>query len=178
VITKTQSIQAGSPQRFTAQFSGVSRPELFGGNAMKTQAQQNYAAKRFDPRWQKKRLEIMQRDEFKCTECNDEKSTLNVHHRYYVKNREVWDYPAFSLVTLCEGCHSTAHPKLADDEESAMSEWEAGIGILAEGKDWPADFWRLGELLAIDFGVNLKGLISFLEKQIADHKANKAEALP
>ncbi len=147
---------------------------------MKTQAQQNYAAKRFDPRWQKKRLEIMQRDEFKCTECNDEKSTLNVHHRYYVKNRDVWDYPAFSLVTLCEGCHSTAHTKLADDEESTMSEWEAGIGILAEGKDWPADFWRLGELLAIDFGVNLKGLISFLEKQIADHKANKdkVEALP
>ena len=143
---------------------------------MKTQAQQNYAAERLDPRWQKKRLEIMQRDEFKCTECNDEKSTLNVHHRYYVKNREVWDYPAFSLVTLCEGCHSTAHPKLADDEESAMSEWEAGIGILAEGKDWPADFWRLGELLAIDFGVNLKGLISFLEKQIADHKESKAEA--
>ncbi len=147
---------------------------------MKTQAQQNYAAKRFDPRWQKKRLEIMQRDEFKCTECGDEKSTLNVHHRYYVKNRDVWDYPAFSLVTLCEGCHSTAHTKLADDEESTMSEWEAGIGILAEGKDWPADFWRLGELLAIDFGVNLKGLISFLEKQIADHKANKdkVEALP
>jgi|APGre2960657404_1045060.scaffolds.fasta_scaffold94149_1 hypothetical protein len=147
---------------------------------MKTQAQQNYAAKRLDPRWQKKRLEIMQRDEFKCTECGDEKSTLNVHHRYYVKNRDVWDYPAFSLVTLCEGCHSTAHTKLADDEESTMSEWEAGIGILAEGKDWPADFWRLGELLAIDFGVNLKGLISFLEKQIADHKANKdkVEALP
>jgi len=147
---------------------------------MKTQARQNYAAERLDPRWQKKRLEIMQRDEFKCTECGDEKSTLNVHHRYYVKNRDVWDYPAFSLVTLCEGCHSTAHTKLADDEESTMSEWEAGIGILAEGKDWPADFWRLGELLAIDFGVNLKGLISFLEKQIADHKANKdkVEALP
>ena len=147
---------------------------------MKTQARQNYAAERLDPRWQKKRLEIMQRDEFKCTECGDEKSTLNVHHRYYVKNRDVWDYPAFSLVTLCEGCHSTAHTKLADDEESTMSEWEAGIGILAEGKDWPADFWRLGELLAVDFGVNLKGLISFLEKQIADHKANKdkVEALP
>ena len=143
---------------------------------MKTQAQQNYATKRLDPRWQKKRLEIMQRDEFKCTECNDEKSTLNVHHRYYVTNREVWDYPSFSLTTLCESCHSTAHPKLADDEESTMSEWEAGISILAQDKNWPADFWRLGELLAVNFGVTLKGLISFLERQIEDHKASKAEA--
>ena len=82
---------------------------------MKTQAQQNYAAERLDPRWQKKRLEIMQRDAFKCTDCCDEKSTLNVHHRYYVKNREVWDYPSFALVTLCAACHSTAHIKRADD---------------------------------------------------------------
>ena len=143
---------------------------------MKTQAQQNYATKRLDPRWQKKRLEIMQRDEFKCTECGDEQSTLHVHHLYYVKNREAWDYPAFSLTTLCESCHSTAHPKLADDEESTMSEWEAGISILAQDKNWPADFWRLGELLAVNFGVTLKGLISFLERQIEDHKASKAEA--
>ena len=57
-----------------------------------------------------------------------------------------------------------------------MSEWEAGISILAQDKNWPDDFWRLGELLAVNFGVTLKDLIAFLERQIEDHKASKAEA--
>jgi len=58
-----------------------------------------------DPRWQKKRLEILQRDAFQCSECGDDKSTLHVHHLYYVSKRMVWDYPEFALTTLCEECH-------------------------------------------------------------------------
>lgn len=58
-----------------------------------------------DPRWQKKRLEIMQRDDFACIECGDSESTLNVHHCYYQKGRMPWDYPDKSLITLCEPCH-------------------------------------------------------------------------
>lgn len=59
-----------------------------------------------DPRWQKKRLEIMERDEFACQMCSDSKSVLNVHHRYYTPTHKVWDYPNEALVTLCESCHS------------------------------------------------------------------------
>lgn len=63
-----------------------------------------------DPRWQKKRLEVMQRDHFTCQHCKDTKSTLNVHHCYYGKTvdgvrRMPWDYEISSLVTLCEDCH-------------------------------------------------------------------------
>lgn len=60
-----------------------------------------------DPRWQKKRLEIMQRDGFKCCMCGGEKSTLNVHHKYYIFEREPWNYPDNLLVTLCESCHES-----------------------------------------------------------------------
>lgn len=64
-----------------------------------------YSEKLRDPRWQKMRLEILQRDDWVCQICCDSKSTLNVHHRYYIHGRDPWDYPEDSLVTLCESCH-------------------------------------------------------------------------
>ena len=39
-----------------------------------------YVEKLKDPRWQRKRLEILQRDDWKCYWCKDDKTTLNVHH--------------------------------------------------------------------------------------------------
>lgn len=68
-----------------------------------------YYQKLQDPRWQRKRLEVMQRDDFKCCQCEDAKSTLNVHHLYYISKREPWDYPLFALATVCEPCHKNNH---------------------------------------------------------------------
>lgn len=62
-----------------------------------------------DPRWQKKRLEIMQRDGFKCADCGDGSTMLNVHHRYYIPKRMPWHYPDWALMTLCENCHEDRH---------------------------------------------------------------------
>lgn len=64
-----------------------------------------YAEKLRDPRWQRRRLEIMQRDGFKCRDCQDAGRTLNVHHLAYVKGWEPWDYGDEYLMTLCEKCH-------------------------------------------------------------------------
>lgn len=59
-----------------------------------------------DPRWQKKRLKIMERDEFACVSCNSKDNTLNVHHNVpYRKNTKPWEYEDDELVTLCEECH-------------------------------------------------------------------------
>lgn len=66
-----------------------------------------YAEKLRDPRWQKLRLEIMQRDSFKCRQCGDKDKTLNVHHRFYIKGASPWEYEDGSLVTLCEDCHAS-----------------------------------------------------------------------
>lgn len=68
-----------------------------------------YSEKLKDPKWQKKRLEVMQRDEFRCVRCNDDSKTLNVHHQYYIKGRDPWDYPEMLLITLCEDCHEVEH---------------------------------------------------------------------
>lgn len=71
--------------------------------------QTTYSEKLRDPRWQRKRLEIMERDRFKCRLCGDESSTLNVHHLKYRKGRDPWDYNENYLVTTCETCHERMH---------------------------------------------------------------------
>lgn len=62
-----------------------------------------YSSKLRNPKWQKKRLEILNRDEFTCRLCTDKETTLNVHHLEYKGNP--WDVPNTSLITLCEHCH-------------------------------------------------------------------------
>jgi len=71
-----------------------------------------------DPRWQKKRLEIMNRDRFECICCGEDKGLqLHVHHTYYGKGKAPWEYPDDSLETLCEECH-----KMKKDIDDKFSE--------------------------------------------------------
>lgn len=58
-----------------------------------------------DPRWQEKRLLVMQRDGFACRVCGDKSTTLHVHHLMYRRGADPWDYPDTMLVTRCETCH-------------------------------------------------------------------------
>jgi len=71
----------------------------------KDERREAYLQKLRDPRWQRRRLEIMERDHFACRWCRGDKETLNVHHLYYESGREPWDYPAEAFLTLCETCH-------------------------------------------------------------------------
>lgn len=74
---------------------------------MKTQKQ--YWQKLQDPRWQRKRLEILNRAEFCCEGCGDSESQLQVHHGYYEKGKEPWEYEDDTLWCLCDKCHEKAH---------------------------------------------------------------------
>ncbi len=65
----------------------------------------NYSEQLKSPMWQKKRLEIMQRDNFTCQDCGDTESQLQVHHKAYVFGNKVWEYENSDLITLCEDCH-------------------------------------------------------------------------
>jgi len=64
-----------------------------------------YSEKLKHPKWQKKRLEIMNRDKFQCQLCEDRDTTLNVHHKEYIDGADPWEYPSDLLITLCEDCH-------------------------------------------------------------------------
>lgn len=70
-----------------------------------------------DGRWQRKRLEIMQRDGFICRECGTT-SDLNVHHTRYIKGRKPWEYDDDDLVTLCGSCHKRTHDNIKDKERA------------------------------------------------------------
>lgn len=71
----------------------------------------NYKDQLKNPKWQRKRLEIFNRDNFACIECGDTKTTLHVHHKEY-KDCEIWEYPNKLLITLCENCHKKKHPTI------------------------------------------------------------------
>lgn len=69
----------------------------------------NYSEQLKNPLWQKKRLEIMQNDNFTCQICGDKESTLNVHHLHYEKGKLIHEYDDKCLITLCEQCHKNEH---------------------------------------------------------------------
>lgn len=96
-----------------------------------------------DPRWQKKRLEILQRDSWQCQNCDEKDKTLHIHHCYYEHGKMPWEYKSSSLLTLCEECHkaetvnfsnTSLHPFIqdlasfgltgSDIEELSISIWE------------------------------------------------------
>lgn len=64
-----------------------------------------YSEKLKDPRWQKKRLEILQAADFACEDCTNKEKELQVHHCIYVKGRNPWEYNGNSLICLCVDCH-------------------------------------------------------------------------
>lgn len=66
-----------------------------------------YSEKLKDPRWQRKRLEILNRDNWKCTNCGNDKLTLHVHHEKYFG--EPWEIDNSKLKTICHKCHEIEH---------------------------------------------------------------------
>lgn len=68
-----------------------------------------YSEKLQHPKWQKRRLEILNRDNWTCRICQSKDDQLHAHHGYYEKGLDPWDYPDESLWTLCDKCHSQAH---------------------------------------------------------------------
>ena len=94
----------------------------------------------------------MERDKFKCCHCDDAENTLNVHHDYYVKGRSPWEYPTWSLKTLCADCHKAEHDDdLSRDEgPTGHKSWEEIVGFLSSGNinnfdDW----WDISTMLAM-----------------------------
>lgn len=64
-----------------------------------------YFQKLRDPRWQRKRLDILERDGFQCQMCADKKEELQVHHKQYKRGKEPWEYDNNELEVLCSTCH-------------------------------------------------------------------------
>lgn len=62
---------------------------------------------------------------------------LNVHHHYYIKGYNPWEYNDDALTTLCEDCHKSYH------EQNKVKVFESHNGFLAYLCD--ADIcWKCG----------------------------------
>lgn len=72
-------------------------------------SKETYSEQLKTPAWQKKRLEVLQRDGFQCQNCGDTESELNVHHIYYDPELKAWEYPDEAYMTLCKTCHIRWH---------------------------------------------------------------------
>ena len=109
-----------------------------------------YREKLMDPRWQRKRLEIMERDGFACCRCGAGDKTLNVHHGFYDRGCAPWEYNNRFLWTLCEECHkivgdrlTTVHAVIgAIDPTDGHFEWALDVLLKAlAGVPEVADFF-------------------------------------
>lgn len=85
-----------------------------------------YSEKLKDPRWQRKRTEVLNRDDFTCRDCDDKTKTLHVHHCFYEKGAP-WETDAKYLLTVCDGCHKRRQ-KLEDKIRRAVGVLVARMG--------------------------------------------------
>ena len=81
----------------------------------------NYSEILKDPRWQRKRLEILGDRGFRCEWCWSDKLTLHVHHQYYVKGRLPWEYPEWCFQVLCKTCHDIVPDSILEARDNG---WE------------------------------------------------------
>lgn len=113
-------------------------------------AKKTYYEKLKDPQWQKKRLEVMQANDFCCEVCGDNEATLNVHHKEYFKGHEPWEYEINQLACLCESCHECQH------DEFDLLKWVCSYALL----DGPLNREELAFLLAGYMNIDYEGVLS------------------
>lgn len=90
----------------------------------------DYKEKLQDERWKSRRREIVYRDKHRCKICGSDSTLLNVHHLYYTKGAEPWEYPDGALVTLCPRCHDWVHKcgvELEVRRSKISDSWICGI---------------------------------------------------
>ena len=76
-------------------------------NTAKKQAE--YAELLKKPQWQKRRLQMLEKADWRCVECGAEDQQLHVHHKRYIAGAKPWEYGDEDLAVLCEQCHEKAH---------------------------------------------------------------------
>lgn len=107
-----------------------------------------------DPRWQKKRLEVLDSAEWVCQSCYGDSETLHVHHKKYFKNRDPWDYDLDQLMSLCETCHKEQH--------SDVDLFDNAASRLPIDGPCNKDFW--GYMLAGSLGLDIELSTPFAEE--------------
>lgn len=108
-----------------------------------------YQALYRDPRWQRKKNLILQRDVYRCRDCTNGTVELQVHHcRYPGRGRPPWEIDDEFLLTVCDPCH-----KKRQELENQMKESLA----LVFAKSTPIELEALATFIS---GLALPGIHS------------------
>lgn len=111
-----------------------------------------YWQKLQSPRWQKKRLEILDRDNWACCICQETEKQLQVHHKTYKSGSEIWDYDDGELITLCSDCHYRV--TMVGKEIKSMLSFEPHL----------CAFEQLAELLKMDSWAHFCDMMAMVHK--------------
>jgi len=88
-----------------------------------------YSEKLKDPRWQRRRLEVLEAANWTCQDCLSTDRTLHVHHNFYRSRTEPWNYPDHALRVVCNECHETAEHQRREFKELTEALFEDPEGI-------------------------------------------------
>jgi hypothetical protein len=110
-----------------------------------------YSEKLRHPKWQKKRLEILNRDNFTCKMCNDTETELHIHHLEY--NGDPHEVSIDKLLTVCKHCHFILEDAKKQDINVIKIE-DGGWYKIAMSKNGIAYY-------SLDYGEPIRFLISF-----------------
>ncbi len=98
-----------------------------------------YSDKLDHPKWQKRRLEVLEYARWRCQLCGDTETQLHCHHSYYQRNFEPWEYPEGSIIALCKNCHGIFHKnkgKVAAKALVKLTEEQVKERLIEALQDW------------------------------------------
>lgn len=121
-----------------------------------------YQKKLLDPEWQKKRLQLLNAANWTCAWCHGKRETLHVHHGYYRKGANPWDYADEYFHVLCHSCHETA--------ETERSETYRVIGMIP-----PAHMRSLFEQVVVFAGSKLPEKVAEMAGMPSDPEPESME---
>jgi len=73
-----------------------------------------------DPRWQKRRLEVLGDCLFTCRRCSTGTKEMHVHHLIYRKGVAPWEYNDDELIALCDDCHMIVEDAITRMNEAVL----------------------------------------------------------
>jgi hypothetical protein len=114
-------------------------------------AKNSYAQKLKHPSWQRMRLLIFERDNWRCGDCGSCEKELHAHHIEYIDGRNPWEYDYEQIITLCHECHKCRH---TPGEASYNSKthgwygWSARVELIKEAINSYSETrsWRMSQL--------------------------------
>jgi len=102
-----------------------------------------------DPRWQRKRLEIFQRDDWTCKYCGNSEIELHAHHKEYIKDLKPWEYEDSLLITVCRICHDQMHLKIRT-RKKVYFKLKRILNLPSFEELWPEKLIKLSQQFNID----------------------------